>query len=115
MLARALAVDAPFLLADEPVASLDPYHQLQVMDILRAQATMGTGILVVLHDLSLAMRYCDEVIILLDGRVLATGQPGAVLTDANLEKAFAVKAVRWSHEGSDLLIPLSWTGSGAES
>lgn len=113
MLARALAVGAPFLMADEPVASLDPFHQLQVMDILRKQASLGAGVLVVLHDLSLAMRYCDEVIILLDGRVLATGSPGAVLTDINLEKAFSVQAARWRHEGTDLILPFSWTGTGS--
>ena len=107
MLARALAVDAPFLLADEPVAALDPLHQLQVMDILQQQADHGTGVLVVLHDLSLAMRYCHEVIIILDGEVLEVGPPATVMSDANLEKAFSIKAARWHQDGTELLTPMT--------
>jgi iron complex transport system ATP-binding protein len=109
MMARALAVGAPYLLADEPVASLDPFHQLQVMDILRNQAASGTGVLVVLHDLSLAMRYCDEVVVLLDGQVLATGSPDDVFTDENLETAFSVRASRWQDGSASLLMPIDWT------
>jgi iron complex transport system ATP-binding protein len=109
MLARALAVEAPFILADEPVASLDPFHQLQVMDILRQQARDGTGVLVVLHDLSLAMRFCDEIVILLDGRVLASGVPDEVLTDENLRTAFSIRASRWQDGDTNLMMPLTWT------
>ena len=110
MLARALAVEAPYLLADEPVASLDPYHQLQVMDILQDQARRGTGVLVVLHDLSLAMRYCDQVVLLLDGRVLAVGPPSDVMSDDNLQQAFSISAARWQHDGTELLTPIGWSG-----
>jgi len=109
MLARALAVEAPYLLADEPVASLDPFHQLQVMDILRQQAADGAGVMVVLHDLSLAMRYCDEIIILLNGLVLASGTPSDVLTDDNLRTAFSIRASRWQDGDTDLLLPTTWT------
>ena len=69
LLARALAVDAPMLLADEPIAALDPLHQLQVMELLRATARAGRGVIVVLHDLALAARFCDRLILLAQGGV----------------------------------------------
>jgi len=95
LLARTLAVGADFILADEPIAALDPMHQLQVMDILKAEAASGTGVLVVMHDLGLAMRTCDQLILLHDTNVLATGAPSEVLTDQNLKIAFGVEVSRW--------------------
>lgn len=103
LLARAIAVDAPYLLADEPVAALDPYHQLQVLDILYDMSRTGQGIVIVLHDLSLAQRYCDKVFLLHDAKVLAEGTPEQVFTDARLEKAYKVRMVRNQHEGTSFL------------
>lgn len=100
LLARTMAVGAPFMLADEPTASLDPLHQLQVMDIMRGQAQCGAGVLVVMHDLGFAQRFCDRLILLSKGRVIAAGEAEDVLTDHNLEAAFGVKVSRWS-EGTD--------------
>ena len=77
LLARALAVDAELLLADEPIAALDPLHQLQVMDLLRSTAGQGRGVIVVLHDLALAARFCDRLILLAQGRILVEGPPAA--------------------------------------
>lgn len=105
MLARTMAVGAPFMLADEPTASLDPLHQLQVMDIMRRQAESGTGVLVVLHDLSFAHRFCDELVLLHKGCVLAAGAPADVLTDENLETAFQVQVARWADAGDLFLVP----------
>jgi len=99
LLARTLAVGADFILADEPIAALDPMHQLQVMDILKAEAKGGTGVLVVMHDLGLAMRYCDSLVLLHGTQVLACGTPEDVLTDKNLKTAFGVEVSRW-HDGS---------------
>ena len=62
LLARALAVEADILLADEPIAALDPLHQLQVMELLRMTARQGRGVVVVLHDLALAARFCDRLV-----------------------------------------------------
>lgn len=107
LLARALAVEAPMLLADEPVAALDPLHQLQVMELLRRKAADGGGVVVVLHDLALAARFCDRLVLLSNGRVLATGEPAAVLTDANLAAAFGVDVVRGEHEGAAFVLPWS--------
>jgi iron complex transport system ATP-binding protein len=105
LLARAMAVQAPYLLADEPTASLDPLHQLQVMEIMRSIAATGVGVLIVVHDLSHALRYCDELVLLTGGKVLAAGSPDDVLTDGNLETAFAVKVSRWSEGGEQFLAP----------
>ena len=107
MLARALAVEAPTLLVDEPVAALDPYHQLQVMEVLRATAHRGTAVVAVLHDLTLAARFCDRLLLLRDGRVLVEGGPSAVLTGPNLERAFQVTTVRGRHDGQEYVVPWS--------
>ena len=104
LLARALAVGADFILADEPIAALDPMHQLQVMDILKAEAASGAGVLVVMHDLGLAMRTCDRLVLLHESKVLATGTPAEVLTDQNLKAAFGVEVSRWQ-DGGNFLVP----------
>jgi iron complex transport system ATP-binding protein len=97
LLARALAVEAPILLADEPVAALDPFHQLQVMDVLRAAARQGKAVVTVLHDLTLAARFCDRLLLLHRGVVLADGSPATVLAERNLESAYSVAFVRGRH------------------
>ena len=92
LLARALAVEPEVLLADEPVAALDPSHQLQVMQLLADRASAGHAVLVVLHDLTLAARFCQRLVLLCDGRVLAQGSPRAVLTPDLLRRAYGVRA-----------------------
>jgi iron complex transport system ATP-binding protein len=103
LLARTLAVGARYILADEPTASLDPMHQLQVMDILRAEAAAGAGVLVVMHDLGQAHRYCDRLVMLDGGKLIAEGAPADVLTDANLKSAFGVEVARWQEGGQEFL------------
>ncbi len=105
LLARALAVGGSALLADEPVAALDPYHQLQVMEILRARADAGHTVVVVLHEITLAARFCDRLILLDAGRVAATGLPMDVLTDQNLHATYRVTALRGEHDGASYLLP----------
>lgn len=105
MLARAIAVDAPWLLADEPVASLDPYHQIEVMEILRGLGKEGTGVVVVLHDLALAMRYCDRLVLIDQGKVMASGAPDKVLTASNLQKVYRIEVVEGRHRDEPFLIP----------
>lgn len=72
-LARALAAEAPFIVADEPVASLDPRHQLRVLDLLVRFVAGGGGALVVLHDLSLAARYGTRLVWMAEGRIVGEG------------------------------------------
>ncbi len=92
LLARALAVEAPLLLVDEPVASLDPYHQLGVMEVLGAYVAEGRTVVAVLHDLSLAARNCDRLILLDEGVIRADGAPADVLTAENLRTVYRVEA-----------------------
>jgi iron complex transport system ATP-binding protein len=113
LLARALAVDARMLLADEPIAALDPLHQLQVMELLRTTARNGRGVIVVLHDLALAARYCDRLILLAHGGVLVEGPPARVLTDAHLARAYGVEVVRGERDGIPFLLP--WKPSSVPS
>ncbi|OZI48169.1 heme ABC transporter ATP-binding protein [Bordetella genomosp. 5] len=82
-----------YLLLDEPTASLDPRHQLDLLAVARDLAHAGdTGVLVILHDLNLAARWCDELVLLAEGRVAAAGAPAAVLTAAHLRTAYGVQA-----------------------
>ena len=105
MLARTMAVGAEYMLADEPTASLDPFHQLQVMDIMKAQAKAGVGVLIVMHDLSLALQTCDKLVLMHEGAVLAKGTSAEVLTDGNLKTAFGVAVTRWSENGLEYIAP----------
>lgn len=90
-LARLLASPAPCLLLDEPCAALDIVHQLALMETLAAEAAGGRSVLVVLHDLELAARYCPRVMVMDAGRVVADGPPGDALSDGNLARVFGVK------------------------
>ena len=93
MVARALAQSPKVLLADEPVATLDPYHQLRVMDLLARLAHGGSGVLAVMHDLSLAARFCDRLVLLVDGAIVAQGSPDQVLTPDRLREAYGVDVI----------------------
>jgi iron complex transport system ATP-binding protein len=90
-LARVLAVEATFLLADEPLASLDPRYQFEIMGVLAGQARGGKGIVVVMHDLALAARYADRLVLMKDGALLADGAPHEVLIPDRVEGAFGVR------------------------
>jgi len=88
LLARLLATRAPLLVADEPVAGLDPDAQLLTLDLLRAEAVAGAAVVVTLHDLGLAARSCDRVLVLDHGRVAAEGAPAEALSPEILAKVF---------------------------
>ncbi len=105
LLARALAVEASLLLADEPVAALDPLHQLRVMELLREAARGGTGVVVVLHDLSLAARFCDRLVLIAHGGIVAEGPPTDVLRPAHLAEAYGVDVVCGVSEGLPFYLP----------
>jgi len=105
MLARALATQSDILLADEPIVSLDPRHQIEVMALLKLLAAQGKTIIVVLHELHLAMRYCDELIMLNDKQVVSKGVPSVVLTKENLHKVYGVDAIFGEHNGKKWVLP----------
>jgi iron complex transport system ATP-binding protein len=115
-LARALAQGAPVLLLDEPTAGLDLVHQLEALELLRATvdeatdagAGGGRGAIVAMHDLSLAARWCDRILLLADGTLQADAPPAAVLTPETLARVFGVRAeVRADESGRPFVVPLS--------
>jgi len=89
-LARVLAGEPELLLADEPVASLDLFHQLSVMAMLQDYARQGAGVVVSLHDIGLAARFCDRICLLHNGQVHALGTPEEVVTRDNLRRVYGV-------------------------
>jgi iron complex transport system ATP-binding protein len=95
LLARALAVQAPVLLADEPAAHLDPAHQLRLMELLGAEAARGTAVIVTLHDLALASRFCDHLVVMNAGRVVTQSEASLALSDEVLQSVFAIRARRF--------------------
>jgi iron complex transport system ATP-binding protein len=122
LLARALAVRAPVLLVDEPIAMLDPYHQLQIMAVLRAyasgaardapapqreadEASRGALVIAVLHDLALAARFCTRALLLDDGAVVSDDRPEHALSAAALERHYRVEPLVTSHEGEPVIVP----------
>ncbi|PHR63088.1 MAG: ABC transporter [Robiginitomaculum sp.] len=90
LLARALAVEADLLLVDEPNAALDPAQQLAMMQILANQGKAGKTVLCVLHDLPLASRFADHLIVLQGGRLVVEGKPETVLPGPELRAAFGL-------------------------
>ncbi|MBK5265675.1 MAG: ABC transporter ATP-binding protein [Alphaproteobacteria bacterium] len=107
LLARVLAGEPQWLLADEPLASLDPGHQLDVLDRLKQCARDGAGVVVVLHDLTLAARIADDVLVLKDGAVVASGPCDTVLTPAILATAYGVEVhIGQSATGEPMIVPV---------
>ncbi|WP_159979519.1 MULTISPECIES: ABC transporter ATP-binding protein [unclassified Novosphingobium] len=92
MLARALAVGAQGLVVDEPLASLDPGHQIDVMELLAREARGGALVVAVLHDLTMAARYCDHLLLIERGMLVAEGTPAQVLTAERLRTVYGVTA-----------------------
>ena len=82
LIARALAQEAGVLLLDEPVANLDIRYQLEILRLLRALAAEGRAVVLVMHDIDLAARFCDRLAVLRKGRLYADGSPADVLTPA---------------------------------
>lgn len=107
LLARALAVEAPLLLVDEPIAALDPFHQLHVMEILRDRARAGGGVLAVIHDLALACRFMDRLVLMDGGRIVAEGSPAGVLTGQRLAQTYRIDAASGVQDGQPWLLPWS--------
>lgn len=90
LLARALAVEAPVLLADEPTAGLDPRHALEVMAVFRRLADAGAAVVVSTHDLPLAAEGCDRAVLLAGGRVVADAPPDEALGPERLRDVYGV-------------------------
>ncbi len=111
--ARAIAQDTPVLIADEPASGLDPAHQISMMAALGSIARRGRAVLVSLHDLTLAARWCDRVVLLRDGAVAADGDPATVLDAATLAEVFGIRAHIAQEDGRPVLAPVGLAGPGA--
>jgi iron complex transport system ATP-binding protein len=93
VIARALAQQPQILLLDEPTSNLDIKHQLEILCILRGLAqSKHCSVIVAMHDLNLASRFSDRMLILKQGRIFAVGTPGSVLTEENIESVYGVKS-----------------------
>lgn len=107
MLARALAVGARGLVVDEPLAALDPGHQIDVMALLAREAAAGALVVAVLHDLTMAARYCSRLLLIDGGRLIADGPPGQVLTAERLSSVYGITAMIDAANGVPIIVPLS--------
>lgn len=90
--ARAFAGQAPLLIADEPVAALDPRHQFRILDLFKTFVAEGGGALIVLHDIALAARYADRLIWMKAGEIIADGTPEKTLSAERLAKVYRMRA-----------------------
>ncbi|MGH9850942.1 MAG: ABC transporter ATP-binding protein [Blastocatellia bacterium] len=107
-LARALAQETSVILLDEPTANLDLTHQFEALRLVREFTRAGAGALAAIHDLSLAARFCDRLLLLSEGRIVMAGHPAEVITESNLARHFALRARVWRDEetGSLIVYPL---------
>jgi len=108
LLARALAQETPVLLLDEPTASLDINHAVRTLELVRTLVEDGKTAVAAIHDLNLAARYCDELVLLAGGGIRAAGRPVDVLTSDTLRDAFAAETLVTTQPGTDapLVTPL---------
>ncbi len=103
LLARVLAGEPKWLLADEPLTGLDPGYQLEATSLFRKMAAEGCGVVVTLHDLHMALRMSDRVVVLAAGRILADGAPSAALSPEILAQAYGVDARVWDGEAGPVI------------
>ena len=90
--ARAFAAEAPLLVADEPIAALDPRHQFRILDMITDYVKSGGGALVVLHDIQLAARYATRLIWMKQGQIVSDGSPTNTLTSQQLNSIYGIRA-----------------------
>jgi len=110
LLARALAQTPQILLADEPTAGLDPAHKLNLLSHLAKISASGMSIIVVLHDLTMAARFCDHLVLLQEGRVYHAGAPKEVLTEKALGEVYHIKVHIAEVGGHRIILPLDIEG-----
>jgi iron complex transport system ATP-binding protein len=106
LVARALAQEPRVLLADEPAAGLDPAHQLALFRHFTALAAAGRTVVVALHDLSLAARFCHRIVLMQAGRAVAAGAPEDVLAREHLAAVYGIEARYVLVEGVPVVLPL---------
>ena len=97
-LARTLATEATWIIADEPIAGLDPKHQHEMMRVLKNEATNGKGVILVLHDLSLAARYADDVLIMKEGSVVCNGPTRQCINSSTFSAVYEIPVEVRNHD-----------------
>lgn len=105
LLARVFAGEPEIILADEPIAALDPYHQLHVMELLAEHAQGGGAVFAALHDLSLAARFCSRLVLIHQGKIHADGTPIEVLTSESLQQVYGISAYVDCRDDGVVIIP----------
>lgn len=109
LLARVLAGGPKILLADEPVSGLDPEHSLQVLEGLQDLVRAGCLVIMVIHDLTLASRFCDRLVLLKQGQLIADGSPEEVLSPERLASVYGVDAATVIHGREQAILPWALT------
>jgi iron complex transport system ATP-binding protein len=108
LIARAIVQEAKVFLLDEPTNDLDIKHQLEVMGTVRKIVReRNISAVITIHDLNLASRYADRVIMLKDGKIFASGRPGEVFTENNIAEVYGVKAIVDHFAGTPLILPVA--------
>jgi iron complex transport system ATP-binding protein len=116
-LAMVLAQDTPVICLDEPINHLDLAHQIDCLDLVqRLNRDHGKTIIVVLHDLNLATRYADHLVVMKSGQVYAAGRPEDLVTEDLIQDVFAVgcRVITCPVYGSPLCIPLALSRRSAD-
>lgn len=105
LLARVFAGEQPIMLVDEPISALDPYHQLHMMELLTEKSKQKGIVCAALHDLNLAARFCNRLVLLNHGQIVASGKPTEVLTHENLRQVYGIEAYVDCREEGVVIIP----------
>lgn len=113
LLARALAGQPDWLLADEPLANLDPVHQIEALDAMRTVAARGVGVVMVLHDLTQAARIADHIVVMNEGQAVAAGRADTVLNADLIARIFGIR-VHMNHDddGRPIITPVGRASAG---
>lgn len=109
LMARALAQSAPVLLADEPTSGLDPAHQISLLSLFRKLAGEGLLIILTLHELHFAARWCDRIILLEEGRLVADGPPSEVLSEARINSVYGCDVRIIEDSSGPIIVPIEAT------
>lgn len=107
LLARAVAQDTDYLLLDEPTSNLDLKHQMEVLEMISSMVKKnGVAAILAMHDLNLASRFCDRMVMLDRGKIFCSGEPRQVLTVENIRSVYGVEAIISMSNGDTYILPI---------